>query len=534
MAACPKVHGATFEQQWAGLVAHQQHSAHESLQALFAADPNRFGQFSYRYHGLLIDHSKQRIVSETIQKLIALAESADLPKKIGALFAGEKINFTEKRAVQHMALRSPSTDVVMIDGVNVMPEVMRVRKRMATLAEAVRGGSWRGFTGQKIETIINIGIGGSDLGPRMVCGALNQMRGSAPQVRFVANVDPADLARALVGVQPANTLFIVASKTFTTQETLANASAARAWLRRTFGPDADISRHFMAVTAYPERAVAFGIPALNIYPMWDWVGGRYSLWSAVGLSIALGVGAEAFEQLLAGAADMDAHFKTAPLQRNLPVLQALIGIWNTNFEQHASQLVIPYSEPLSRLPAYLQQLEMESNGKRTDTGGHRVDYATCPALWGEPGTNGQHAFFQWIHQGTQISPVDFIIATKSAHAPQSQHHALIANALAQSRALLTGRESPDGDPHRASPGGRPSTTIVIPELTPFTLGQLIALYEHKVFVQGVIWGINSFDQFGVELGKDIASQLLPCVAQGQDIPGLDGSTLGLLSALRNQ
>ncbi len=532
MKTAPQVHGEAFAAAWSAVAAHHAALQSTSLQDLFAHEANRFGKFSYRHRSFLIDYSKQRITDETLPLLLLLAEHANLPAQIRSLFAGETLNFTEGRAVQHMALRAQGAEARLVGGHDVMPDVRAVRERMLQVAGDIRSGAWRGFTGQRIDTIVNIGIGGSDLGPRMVCNALGHLK-SAPQVRFVANVDPADLSRALVGLQPANTLFIVASKTFTTQETLANANAARAWLRRAFGAEADVSRHFLAVSAYPDRAVQFGVNRNNVFPLWEWVGGRYSLWSAVGLSIAVGVGPDAFSQLLAGAADMDAHFESAPLARNLPVLHALVSLWNTNFENYDNQLIIPYSENLSRLPAYLQQLEMESNGKRVDRLGNFVRHATSPALWGEPGTNGQHAFFQWLHQGTTPAPVDFIIAAKSGYQPAAQHGMLLANALAQSRALLTGRTESNGDNHRASPGNRPSTTILIPELTPFSLGQLIALYEQKVFVQGVLWGINSFDQFGVELGKEIANQLLPAVAEGANVPGLDSSTLGLIGAIRS-
>jgi glucose-6-phosphate isomerase len=526
----PQVHGTEFISVWNDLQAHHAALSGVTLRSLFENESSRFGQLSCRSRGLLLDYSKQRLTPETMTKLLALAEAAKLPEKIRALFAGEKINFTEGRAVQHMALRRKESIPCKIDGKDVMPEVRAVRERVTATAESIRSGTWRGLTGQRIETVVNIGIGGSDLGPRMVCNALGHLK-TTPQVRFVANVDPADLTRALVGAQPATTLFIVTSKTFTTQETLANANAARAWLRKPFGQEADLSRHFLAVTAFPERAVQFGVGRANVFPMWDWVGGRYSLWSAVGLSIAIGVGPEAFTQLLNGASDMDSHFETTPLVRNLPVLHALVGLWNANFEGYENRLVIPYSEALSRLPAYLQQLEMESNGKRIDSAGAEIGYATSPAVWGEPGTNAQHAFFQWIHQGTHVAPLDFIVAAKSTHQPAAQHHMLVANAIGQSRALLMGRESVS-DAHRAFPGNRPSSTLMLPELNPFTLGQLIAFYEHMVFVQGVIWGINSFDQFGVELGKDIANQLLPAIATNAGIPDLDSSTRGLIDGFR--
>ncbi len=527
----PSVHGDAFVNAWRDVTRHQSRLAATPTLQLFANDTTRFERLSTSHNGMLIDHSKQHLDPLALSALIDLAHAAKLPAAIDQLFSGAAVNFTEQRAVQHMALRQQTNDVIAIDRKNVTPDVQAVRARIAATAEAIRKGVWRGSTGKRIRRVINIGIGGSDLGPRMVVTALQHLRGkTTPMVKFVANVDPSDLAQALQGANAEATLFIVTSKTFTTQETLANATAAREWLRAQLGKKADISKHFLAVSAFPKRAVEFGIAQANVFPMWDWVGGRYSLWSAVGLPIAISIGASGFNALLAGAADMDAHFVRAPLAQNLPTLHALIGIWNTNFEGHSNQLIIPYSEALTRLPAYLQQLEMESNGKRVDREGKLIHYPTCPALWGEPGTNGQHAFFQWIHQGTLIAPVDFIVAVRNAHGPESQHHMLLANVLAQSRALLTGRE--DADAHRASPGNRPSSVIVLPELNAFTLGQLIALYEHKVFVQGVIWGINSFDQFGVELGKAIANQLLPAVAESKSVPGLDGSTLGLLAAFR--
>jgi glucose-6-phosphate isomerase len=488
-------------------------------------DSQRFERCQLQVGQLHIDHSKQGVDLEALNLLNQLASERAVPQAIKNLFAGDKINHTEDRAVQHMALRALPNSRVLIDGQNVIPAVQAVRQRIALLSEQVRSGAWLGATGERIKRVINIGIGGSDLGPRMVTIALNAVHEMSLETRFVANVDPTDLALALRGATPASTLFIIASKTFTTTETLLNATAARTWLQASLG--ADVSQHLIAVSAFPERASAFGIKPDNVLPMWDWVGGRYSLWSAVGLPIAMAFGAATFEALLSGAQQMDSHFATAPIERNAPIQHALIGVWNSQYKAYPTHVVIPYSEALSRFPAFLQQLEMESNGKRVSRDGEPVNHTTCPALWGEVGTNGQHAFFQWLHQGTQVAPVDFILPKST---PNAQSQALAANALAQARALMIGQAH--DNPHRAFPGNRPSTMIVLNSLNAESLGQLIALYEHKVFVQGVIWGINSFDQFGVELGKEIANQILPSLQQPEKESDFDASTLHLLKILQ--
>jgi glucose-6-phosphate isomerase len=474
-----------------------------------------------------IDHSKQRLDAAVWQALLALAETRQVSQGIARMFAGEKINHTEGRAVLHVALRAPAGNYV-VDGKNILPEVHAVQARMRAMTEEIQSGAWRGVSGQKIERVINIGIGGSDLGPRMVCTALNAHTPMRLDTRFVANVDPTDLALALRGADPHRTLFVVTSKTFTTTETLMNAQAARAWLQATLGED--VGRHFVAISAFPERAAAFGIPPAQVLPMWDWVGGRYSLWSAVGLPIALAFGYEVFAELLAGAHLMDEHVRQQQL--NMAVQMALIAHWNSDYLGASSQLVIPYSEALARLPAFLQQLELESNGKRVNHQGELIQ-SSVPALWGEVGSNSQHAFFQWLHQGTQIAPVDFIVLKQQAGLSRAQTQTLNANALAQARALMLGQTH--ADPHREFPGNRPSSMIVLDSLNAHSLGQLIALYEHKVLVQGILWGINSFDQFGVELGKAIANQIVPVLqknaAAESKIAEFDDSTQHLLHIL---
>jgi len=502
----------TASPAWKALAAHRDRMATASLRELFAADASRAARFSLEFGDLLLDFSKQRVDAEAMRLLFGLAAQAHVPAWTARMFAGEQVNNTEGRAALHVALRSDSTEFP--PRRNVMPSVHAAREQMRRFVEEVHGSG--------IADVVNIGIGGSDLGPRMLVRALRGICRPAPRLHFVANVDPADLESSLRGLNPQTTLFIVASKTFTTAETLANAARARRWLEA--GPDApaDAARHFAAVTANVAAATAFGVPADRVFPVWDWVGGRYSVWSAVGLPVALACGMEAFEELLEGARAMDAHFHTTPMERNLPAALALLEIWNVNFLGAASRAVLPYSEDLRELPAYLQQLEMESNGKRTDREGSEVDYATAPVVWGAAGTPSQHSFHQLLHQGTPLVPVDFVVVANG-------DRALAANALAQSAALAFGYAAP-GAPHRSLPGNRPSNTLLLARLDPHALGQLIALYEHKVFVQGVIWNIDSFDQWGVERGKALAHALLGGGAEaGPD----DASTRALLRRLRD-
>lgn len=477
---------------------------------LFRQNPDRAGQWSHALEGMSIDFSKNAIDDRTLALLIDLARAAKLEEWRDNMFDGAAINATENRAVLHTALRRPKADSVLVDGQNIMPFIHDVLEKMKNFSDAVHDGSWTGFTGRTIDTIVNIGIGGSDLGPYMVCEALKAYTVDGISMHFVSNVDSTHLSQALEKCNPETTLFLVASKTFTTQETMANARSARDWLIDTLGDEKAVARHFVALSTNEKAVTEFGISADNMFPFRDWVGGRYSLWSAIGLSICLAVGFDNFEKLLAGAHAMDMHFRRAPLERNLPALLALVGIWQRNFMKRGSLAVLPYDQNLHRFPAFLQQLDMESNGKRVDRNGALItSYDTGPVVFGEPGTNGQHAFYQLIHQGTDVIPCDFI-GVKESNYPLGKHHALLmTNMLAQGRALMQGRtlEEAGGNIHRVFPGNRPSTTIVIDRLDPYHLGMLIALYEHKVFVQGIIWNINSFDQFGVELGKEMANAL---------------------------
>ena len=514
-----------------------------SIKDLFKADAKRFEAFSASAPscGILLDYSKQRIDSTDKLSLLALARYQQLEQKRDAMFAGEHINHTEDRAVLHTALRLPRGTTFMYQGQDIAAQVHAVLDQVRTFSDKVRSGEWRGFSGKPIKTIINIGIGGSDLGPLMVCMALSPFAQKDLTVQFVSNVDGRHLADTLQQANPETTLFIVASKTFTTLETLTNANTARAWMINNGCPDAQIGQHFVALSTNVEAAEKFGIAASNVFPFWNWAGGRYSVWSAIGLSIALAIGATQFEEFLAGAHAMDLHFKSTPLDKNLPVLMALCGIWNANFLNMPALSIAPYHQRLARLPAYLQQLEMESNGKSVNNAGQKVDYATAPILFGEAGTNGQHAYFQLLHQGTTITPTDFIAVAKDDVNLPEHNRALLANCFAQSKAMAMGKslvqvkaELPNVPaallPHRVFEGNRPSSTILLDKLTPFTLGALIALYEHKVFVQSVIWDINAFDQWGVELGKVLAQQLMSLqpAAVKEDY---DTSTKGLLAAV---
>lgn len=520
----------SLDREWMDLQAAQAALGGKRIADLFAEDPNRFERLSFRLDDLLLDLSKCRLTPEIVERLVALAQAARLPEQRAAMFAGETINNTEGRAVLHTALRQLDGPLE-LDGVDIMPEVRAVRTACAAFATAIRSGAIGG-SGGRFTDIVNIGIGGSDLGPAMATLALRPYH-DGPRLHFVSNVDGAHLADTLRGLDPATTLFIVASKTFTTIETMTNAHSARRWLVETLG-EAAVPGHFAAVSTALGKVAAFGIPEDRIFGFWDWVGGRYSIWSAIGLPLMIAIGPEDFEAFLGGAAAMDAHFREAPLPRNLPVLLALAGIWHRNICGHPSRAIIPYDQRLQRFPAYLQQLDMESNGKSVRKDGTPVGRATGPIVWGEPGTNGQHAFFQLLHQGTDVIPVEFLLAAESHEPDLKPHHdLLIANCLAQSQALMLGRslEEAKGNPHRAFPGNRPSITLLYRKLDPYALGRLIALYEHRVFVEAAIWGINAFDQWGVELGKELATKLAGPVETGRGLDALDASTAGLIANL---
>jgi glucose-6-phosphate isomerase len=538
----------THTATWAALAAHRDELADLHLRELFAADPDRFERFSVRGAGLFLDYSKNRIDARGLALLMALARERGLEGARAAMFGGRRINTTEDRAVLHVALRNRGEAPIEVDGRDVMPAVREVLQRMGAFTEAVRDGSWRGHSGEAITDIVNIGIGGSDLGPAMACQALAACGHPRLTMHFVSNIDGDHLAGVLAKVKPASTLFVVASKTFTTIETMTNAASARAWFLASGAAEADVAKHFVAVSTNAERVAAFGIDTANMFGFWDWVGGRYSMWSAVGLPIALYVGRDHFEAMLEGAHAMDRHFLEAPLEDNMPVALGLLGVWYRAFFGSASISIAPYAQALARLPAYLQQLEMESNGKSVTRDGRPVDTPTCPVIWGEPGTNGQHAFFQLLHQGTDLIPVDFVAPLAASHGLPDHHRLLLANCIAQSKALMVGKTADEvraelsaaglaGEalealvPHRVFPGNRPSNTLLLPDLSPRSLGALIALYEHKVFVQSVIWGINAFDQWGVELGKQIATRIAAELAGG-DAGEHDASTLGLIAAAR--
>lgn len=519
------------------------------LRTLFRKDTQRFNYFSAAACGMLLDYSKQRVDRTVMQDLFALAREQKVEALRDAMLQGEPINLTEQRAVLHTALRLPKGASCLLDGVNVVDEVQAVLQRMRNFSDAVRSGAWLGYSGKPIRTVINIGIGGSDLGPQMACIALAPWAQKNLKLHFVSNVDGRHIADTLAEADPETTLFIVASKTFTTLETLTNAKTARAWMLACGCPQAQIGQHFVALSTNVAAAEEFGIAADNVFPFWNWAGGRYSMWSAIGLSIAISIGMDQFDAMLAGAHEMDQHFATAPLEQNLPVLMALVGIWNINFLGLPALSIAPYHQRLHRLPAYLQQLEMESNGKSVDKEGQRIDYATAPVLFGEAGTNGQHAYFQLLHQGTQIIPTDFIAAIEDdVHLPQ-HNQALLANCFAQSKAMAFGKTIDEvraelnttGDLSaamsqsilnpRVFEGNRPSSTILLEKITPHTFGALIALYEHKVFVQAAIWHINAFDQWGVELGKTLAQQLLNLQPAAVRDPS-DSSTKGLLQVVQ--
>ena len=509
--------------EWQALRRHHQELQDAHLRDLFAADPARGETMTCEAGDLYLDWSKNRATAETVALLVELAERAGLRQRIDAMFAGERINVTENRAVLHVALRAPEGASIRVDGHDVVPDVHEVLGRMRGFADEVRSGRWLGHTGRPIRNVVNIGIGGSDLGPAMAYEALRPYSDRSRTFRFVSNVDGADIAEATRDLDPAETLFVVCSKTFTTIETLTNARTARAWLLDALGDEAAVSRHFVAVSTNAEKVAEFGIDPANMFGFWDWVGGRYSYPSAIGLSLLVAIGPDHFDELLAGFHLMDEHFRTAPFDRNLPVLLGLLGVWYIDFFGAETHAVLPYSQYLQRFPAYLQQLDMESNGKSVTLDGSPVTVDTGPVVWGQPGTNGQHAFYQLIHQGTRLVPCDFLGVCRPAEVVGDHQDLLMANFLAQTEALAFGKRreeveaegvSPELAPHRTFPGNRPTSTIMVPELTPSVLGQLTALYEHKVFTQGVIWDVNSFDQWGVELGKVLATRIAAELAPG--------------------
>ena len=530
---------------WRALNKHCLETADLHMRDLFRRDHERFENFSVRLGDMLFDYSKNRITRETMSLLLDLARQEGLEQKIQAMFAGEKINATEHRAVLHTALRNRSGRPVMVDGQDVMPKVLAVLEKMRTFTERVRGGAWKGYTEKPVTDVVNIGIGGSDLGPQMVTLALAHYAGPI-RAHFVSNVDGTHITETLKPLSPETTLFIIASKTFTTQETMTNALSAKQWFLDAAKDEAHVARHFVALSTNVKGVAEFGIDTKNMFEFWDWVGGRYSLWSAIGMSIALSVGMDRFEELLKGAFFVDEHFRSAPLETNIPVLMGLLGIWYNNFLGAQSHAILPYDQYLSRFPAYFQQGDMESNGKSATLSGERVEYSTGPIIWGEPGTNGQHAFYQLIHQGTKLIPCDFIAPARALN-PLGEHHAiLLSNFFAQTEALMKGKTREEARaelkaaglsgqalekllPHKVFEGNRPTNSILFKELTSKTLGSLIALYEHKIFVQGAIWDINSFDQWGVELGKQLAKTILPELKTPDPVTSHDSSTNGLIN-----
>jgi glucose-6-phosphate isomerase len=531
---------------WKALKAHHKQLADVQMRDLFAQDAQRFDKYTLRFNDVLLDYSKNIVTDATLPLLFNLARQAALPLWMERMFAGEKINFTENRAVLHIALRNRANRPIKVDGKDVMPAVNAVLAHMRSFSEQVRNGKWKGYTGKAITDIVNIGIGGSDLGPVMVTEALRPYAAAHLKMHFVSNIDGTQIVETLKHLNPETALFIVASKTFTTQETLSNARSARDWFLTAANNQKAIARHFVAVSTNTQEVKAFGIDPANMFAFWDWVGGRYSLWSAIGLSIALAIGMDHFEALLTGAHAMDEHFYTAPLEQNLPVIMGLLGVWYGDFFDAQTHALLPYDQYLHRFPAYLQQLDMESNGKRVRRDKKTVDYATGPVLWGEPGTNGQHSFYQLIHHGTKLIPADFLAPAQSQN-PLGEHHAiLLSNFFAQTEALMQGKTEPEVRaelkaagisgrkleqlaPHKVFPGNRPTNSILFKQLDPTTLGTLIALYEHKVFVQGVIWNINSFDQWGVELGKQLAQKIQPELQGDAPISSHDSSTNGLIN-----
>jgi glucose-6-phosphate isomerase len=532
----------TDRPEWRALETHASDMRSVHLRTLFKADPSRAERFTVEAAGLYVDYSKHRITAETLDRLVALAEAVRLRERIDAMMRGDRINVTEDRPVLHVALRAPRTVSILVDGHNVVADVHAVLDRMSAFADRVRSGEWTGFTGKRIRAVVNIGIGGSDLGPAMAYEALRYYTDRSITFRFVSNVDGADFLEKTAGLDPAETLFIVASKTFTTIETMTNARTARAWLLKTLGDEAAVAKHFVAVSTNAAEVQKFGIDTANMFGFWDWVGGRYSMESAIGLSTMIAIGPARFAEMLAGSHEMDEHFRSAPFESNLPAILGLVGLWYTDFFGAQTVAVLPYSQYLARFPAYLQQLTMESNGKHVTMDGRRVTYDTGPVYWGEPGTNGQHSFYQLIHQGTRLIPCDFIGFTEPLEPLGDHHDLLMANMFAQSEALAFGKTAAEVKqegvsealvPHKEFEGNRPTTTILADRLTPRTLGALIALYEHAVFTQGVIWNVDSFDQWGVELGKVLATRIVPeLTAQDETLLAHDASTNALIRRYR--
>ena len=538
---------------WQSLNQHKKDIESISLREMFKSDPNRFNQFHIQFNDLLLDYSKHRISKETISLLVKLAKEADVEGWRNRMFEGEKINSTEHRAVLHTALRNQNISPIISDGEDVMPKVKNVLKKMRRFSEEVRSGQWKGFTGKAITSVINIGIGGSDLGPAMVCQALKAYGSKTITPYFVSNVDGADLSQALEKCNPETTLFVIASKTFTTQETMTNAFSARDWFLKAAKENQHIKKHFVALSTNQHAVSQFGIDTENMFEFWDWVGGRYSLWSAIGLSIALYIGMDGFEDLLKGGFEMDEHFKTAPIEQNIPMMMGLLGIWYINFFNFPTHAILAYDQGLSKLAPYLQQADMESNGKFINRDGEHIDFHTGPVIWGEVGTNGQHAFYQLLHQGTEIVPADFIMPIESQYAlgkDGNEHHKiLLSNFIAQTQSLMLGKtynearaeiekQGYEGEdiesfiPQKTFEGNRPTSSILFKKLTPKTLGQIIAMYEHKIFTQGIIWNINSFDQWGVEYGKQIAKQVLPKLSEKTPTDNFDSSTNGLINYIK--
>jgi glucose-6-phosphate isomerase len=531
---------------WQALQAHYQTIRHVHMRELFATGPRRFTKFSLTLNDLLLDYSKNIITDETLFLLMALARQSRLDQWIENMFNGEKINITEQRAVLHIALRNRSNRPILSDGEDVMPKVNAVLDQMRRFSEQVRAGVWRGYTGKPLTDVVNIGIGGSDLGPVMVTEALKPYGKDGLRPHFVSNVDGTQIAEILKQVDHETTLFVIASKTFTTQETLTNAHTARRWFLEHAKADAAVAKHFVALSTNAKEVAAFGIDTNNMFEFWDWVGGRYSLWSAIGLPIVLAVGMDHFEEMLGGAHDMDEHFRHTPFEQNLPVILGLLGVWYNNFFGAQTHAILPYDQYLHRFPAYFQQGDMESNGKRVDRDGETVDYSTGPVIWGEPGTNGQHAFYQLIHQGTKLIPCDFLAPIDSQNPFGAHHRILLSNFFAQPEALMRGKTAAEVHaelaaagmsgaelealvPHKVFPGNKPSNSLMFQKLTPRTLGSLIALYEHKIFVQGAVWNINSFDQWGVELGKQLAKVIQPELNDEHMVVSHDSSTNGLIN-----
>ena len=535
---------------WEALNKHFEEIKSTHMRDLFSMDDNRFEKYHIQYEDFLVDFSKNRITDKTLNLLTSLAKEAKLEDWRDRLFSGDKINFTENRSALHIALRNKANNPILLDGKDIMPNVNKVLSQMKSFSNDIRSGKAKGYTGKKIKSVINIGIGGSDLGPAMICEALKSYGSKNITPYFVSNVDGADIAQTLEVCDPETTLFIVASKTFTTQETMTNAYSARAWLLKKLKNQESIKNHFVAISTNEAAVEKFGINKENMFEFWDWVGGRYSLWSAIGLSISIYIGMDNFDELLIGAHDIDNHFKNTPVEKNIPVILALIGVWYINFFKFNTHAVLPYDQGLSLFPSYLQQADMESNGKYIDRDGKKIKYESGPILWGEAGTNGQHAFYQLIHQGTQVVPSDFIMPIHSQYSignnGNEHHKILIANFIAQTQSLMMGKTNKEAEvelrnqnldekiiktltPHKTFEGNRPSTSILFDKLTPKSLGRLIAIYEHKIFTQGVIWNINSFDQWGVEYGKQIAKLVLPKLMEQTETSGFDSSTNNLIN-----